>query len=35
MNEGILKNQKNIHMVVKGFLSSFGKKKKNGFKTTK
>lgn len=35
MNEGILKNQKNIHMAVKGSLSSFGKKKKNEFKTTK
>lgn len=35
MNEGILKNQKNIHMTVKHSLSSFGKKKKNGFKTIK
>lgn len=35
MNEGILKNQKNIHMAIKRSLSCFGKKKKNGFKTIK
>ena len=34
MDEGILKYQKHIHMVVESSLGSFCKKKKNNIETT-